>query len=279
MTKRKPETRNGPGAGTPRPLNRKPNLPRKDFNMEHNQFPAVCEGQIGNTQIQTVDARELHVFLEIGKKFADWIQSRIQQYGFVENVDFVTFSQNGEKGRPTQEYAISIDMAKELGMVERTDKGRQVRKYFIECERRAKQAQDPIQMLNDPAAMRGILLSYSEKVIALEEKVGQQQPLVEAYERIAVADGSLCITDAAKTIQVRPKELFGFLRSHGWIYSRPGTSDIAYQSKLSSGLLEHKTTTVYRSDGTEKVTTQVRVTPKGLARLAKELPSAVQEVA
>lgn len=130
------------------------------------------------------------------------------------------------------------------------------------------QAVDPMKALNDPAAMRNLLLTYSEKVLDLESRNAELSPKAEALDRIATADGSLCVTDAAKTLQVRPKTLFEFLRSHGWIYSRPGTSDVAYQGKLASGLLEHKTTTIHRSDGSEKVTTQVRVTPKGLTRLA-----------
>lgn len=132
---------------------------------------------------------------------------------------------------------------------------------------------DPMAVLNDPAAMRGLLLGYTERVIELEGQVAEMTPQVQALERIAVADGSLCITDTAKTLQIRPKDLFAFLRSNGWIYRRPGTdTDIAYQAKLVAGLLEHKTETVYRSDGSEKVRTQVRVTPKGLTVLGKLLP-------
>jgi phage antirepressor YoqD-like protein/phage regulator Rha-like protein len=136
---------------------------------------------------------------------------------------------------------------------------------------------DPMEALNDPATMRGLLLTYSERMLALETQNAELQEKGVALDRIADADGSFCITDAAKTLQARPKDLFGFLRSHGWIYSRPGTVEsIAYQSKLAAGLLEHKTTTVHRSDGSEKVTTQVRVTPKGLARLAQEFQPAVR---
>lgn len=136
---------------------------------------------------------------------------------------------------------------------------------------------DPMRALNDPAAMRGLLLTYTEKVLALQDEVAELSPKADALDRIATADGSLCITDAAKTLQVQPKVLFSFLRSHRWIYSRPsGSGDIAYQDKLASGLLEHKTTEIRRSDGSEKVTTQVRVTPKGLTRLAKELTPVVR---
>ena len=136
---------------------------------------------------------------------------------------------------------------------------------------------DPVAVLNDPSAMRGLLLNYSEMVLALEAKNAELSPKADALDRIATADGSLCITDAAKTLQVQPKALFSFLRSHGWIYSRAGSNEeVAYQAKLATGLLEHKTTTVHRSDGSEKVRTQVRVTPKGLTRLAAELPSVVE---
>ncbi|MEJ0093327.1 MAG: phage regulatory protein/antirepressor Ant [Methylocella sp.] len=147
----------------------------------------------------------------------------------------------------------------------------------MEAELRARPAIDPIQVLNDPTAMRGLLLTYSEKVLALEADKAAAAPKIAALERIAEADGSLCITDSAKTLQVRPTELFKFLRHHSWIYRRPGTDhDVAYQSKLVVGLLEHKTTTVHRSDGSEKITTQVRITPKGLTRLAQELPPALR---
>lgn len=139
---------------------------------------------------------------------------------------------------------------------------------------------DPMKVLSDPAQMRTLLLGYAEKQIALEGQIEEMRPQVQALDRIANSDGSLCVTDAAKTLQVQPKALFMFLRSHHWIYSRAGSSqEVAYQDKLASGLLEHKTTTVTRSDGSEKTVTQVRVTSKGLTRLAKEFPSTVSQVA
>jgi phage antirepressor YoqD-like protein len=148
---------------------------------------------------------------------------------------------------------------------------------FNTMEARLQGFTDPIQVLGDPKAMRGLLLVYSEKVLALEDRVAEMAPTVEAFERIADAEGSFCITDGAKTLQVQPKVLFSFLRSHRWIYTRAGgSSEIAYQDKLASGLLAHKTTTVERSDGSEKVITQVRITPKGLTRLARELAPAMR---
>lgn len=247
---------------------------------EDSAFPLVAVGQIGGEAVQTVNARDLHAFLKVGTAFKDWISRRVADYGFAEGRDFCSFlSETPNGGRPAKEYHISLDMAKELSMVERNEQGKRARLYFIDMERRAKAGPDPAAVLNDPAAMRGLLLTYTEKVIALEGVVEEMRPQVQALERIALSDGSLCITDAAKTLQVRPKALFAFLRSHRWIYSRQGSSDIAYQDKLATGLLEHKTTTVNRSDGSEKTATQVRVTPKGLTRLAREFPPIGQAVA
>lgn len=90
----------------------------------------------GNT---SVSARNLHQFLEVGRDFSNWIKGRISEYGFIENQDFEVFANFGENpkgGRPTKEYILSMDMAKELSMIERSNKGKQARMYFIECEKR-----------------------------------------------------------------------------------------------------------------------------------------------
>ena len=92
--------------------------------------------QINGQYIDTVDARDLYEFLEVSARFNDWVLRRIEKYGFVENQDFTTFTQKRVKGRPSLEYHLSLDMAKELSMVERTEKGKQARQYFIDCERR-----------------------------------------------------------------------------------------------------------------------------------------------
>lgn len=95
----------------------------------------------GNT---SVSARNLHQFLEVRSKFAEWINRRIDEYGFIENQYFIIFSEISEKirkGRPTKEYILSMDMAKELSMIERSEKGKQARLYFIECEKKLRQVQ------------------------------------------------------------------------------------------------------------------------------------------
>lgn len=239
---------------------------------EHNQFPVVSVGSIDGTSVQTVNARDLHAFLKVGKVFGAWINDRIEQYGFTENVDYVVYSETGNNpqgGRPAKEYAVTIDMAKELSMVERNEQGKKARQYFIECERRAK---DPAASLNDPAMLRHLLLENVEKVLALESEVKELTPLAASYEHLTRRDGTLCITDAAKTLNMRPKDLFLWLQANRWIYRRAGNGHwVGYQQRIQAGFLDHRLEEVTRADGSTKITEQVRITAKGMARLGELL--------
>ncbi|KFA58969.1 hypothetical protein GAPWKB11_0858 [Gilliamella apicola] len=112
----------------------------------------------------------------------------------------------------------------------------------------------------------------------LGSQLEEMKPTVAAFDRIATkAEGSMCITDTAKHLQVQPRKFFQELNSMGWIYKRTGSHHwLGYQDKVKQGLLEHKITTVSRSDGSEKIVEQVLVTPKGLAKLSQILS---QEIA
>ena len=95
---------------------------------------------INGNAVETVSARELHTFLEVGRDFSTWIKDRISKYEFVENTDYIMLPKTGElenKGLQGKiEYFVTLDMAKQLAMVENNEKGMQVRKYFIECEKK-----------------------------------------------------------------------------------------------------------------------------------------------
>lgn len=111
--------------------------------------------------------------------------------------------------------------------------------------------------------------------IRLTAQVEELSPKADALDRIASSDGGMCITNAAKDLQMRPKDLFAWLSANQWIYRRAGGSGwVAHQDRIQSGHLEHKVTTVLRSDGSEKTAEQVLVTPKGLTKLAHKLGSA-----
>jgi len=101
----------------------------------------LSEKTLNQEAIQTVNARDLHHELGVKDHFRNWIKSRITKYGFVENQDFTLYAGKSAHGKSTKDYHISIDMAKELSMVERNDKGKEARQYFIKVEKKMQQQQ------------------------------------------------------------------------------------------------------------------------------------------
>lgn len=114
------------------------NLCTGECQMTNSNLISIFNGVIANQSVQLCNARTLHEFLEVKNHFKDWIKDRITDYGFQQNEDYIIVTER-TAGRPRKEYHITLDMGKELAMVERNEKGRMVRKYFIECERKALQ--------------------------------------------------------------------------------------------------------------------------------------------
>jgi len=139
------------------------------------------EARIGGDVIQTVSARDLHAFLKVGKVFAAWINERIEAYGFSENVDYVVFSETGNNphgGRPAKEYAITIDMAKELSMVERNEQGQKARRHFIACEKKLKELTAPKQ----PLTTAEFLLQTAQALVDVEKRQAAQDSRIAAID-------------------------------------------------------------------------------------------------
>jgi len=123
---------------------------------------------------QLVDARDLHIFLESKQDFSNWISNRIKKYDFQEDLDFTIFLLKSPKGRPLKEYAITIDMAKELSMVENNDKGKQARRYFIEVEKRVTKQLSAFEMMRQQL---DILEQQDKRLTALENKPQINAPI------------------------------------------------------------------------------------------------------
>lgn len=131
------------------------------------------------------------------------------------------------------------------------------------------QARNPIAALSRVDLLK-LALDSEEKRQALVTQVAIMAPKVEAFDRIATSDGSLCLTDAAKTLQVQPRQFTQLLQEHHYLYRRPmGAGWLAYQDKIQQGLMEHKVTTGEKSNGSEWTSTQPRITAKGLTKLAE----------
>ncbi|EEZ9987838.1 TPA: antA/AntB antirepressor family protein [Shigella sonnei] len=148
----------------------------------NSQLIPVFNGTIANETTLFCNARDLHTFLGVGKRFASWITERIAEYGFVENQDYMIASQireaKGRGGHNRKEYHLTLDTAKEFAMVERNEKGRQIRRYFIECEKKLRQSLLPAPMnINYPLSWFSEHHPYAtmnyvdRKVISLDASV------------------------------------------------------------------------------------------------------------
>lgn len=132
---------------------------------------------------------------------------------------------------------------------------------------RSRPAADPVAMLNDPAALRGILGHYVDRVIALQGMVSELEPKAAVVDRIASTAGSLSMSDAAKSLGLRPALFPTWLASIRWIFRRNGQQWVAYQGKIDERMLEHRIVRLQRSTGPDKVVSQVRVTAAGMVAL------------
>lgn len=224
--------------------------------------------EFDGSEQQTVNARELHEFLENGDKFATWIVDRINQFGFLENQDFVTFSENSEKGRPRKEYALSLDMAKELCMVERNEKGKQARQYFIECERMAKQkltAQPALPSYSEALRQLADQIDHNKE---LQEKIEQDKPKVEYCNQIVADNGSMTITKAAKVIGYPPRKFKDYIRQIGWLYAN---ADTPMQHVITSGYMVLRYAHWTDNDGNYVEKPYAHITAKGMFAIYKRM--------
>ncbi|WP_102830740.1 phage antirepressor KilAC domain-containing protein [Bartonella bovis] len=238
-----------------------------------NTLITISEQTVGQETVQTVNARDLHAFLEVGRDFTNWIKDRIKKYEFEEGKDYVlTLAKIGERQNVVlKEYHLTLSVAKELSMVENNKKGKQARQYFIECERKAKQPLDLVSALQNPLTIRQLLLESITQLEDLRTEVNTLKPKAEALEHLKRSDGLFGIYEAAKDLKVKPKEFVKYLQGNDWAYRRFSSGPLLpYQDKIKKGLMDCVTKTIQRPDGTEKSVSSAKITSKGLAYLSEE---------
>lgn len=228
--------------------------------------------EFDGSEQQTVNARELHAFLEVGKDFSTWLKDRIEKYDFIENMDYVRFSPESGKtpcgGRPSVEYHISLSMAKELCMVERNEKGKQARQYFIECERVAKQkltAQPALPSYSEALRQLADQIDHNKE---LQEKIEQDKPKVEYCDQIVADNGSMTITKAAKVIGYPPRKFKDYIRQIGWLYAN---ADTPMQHVITSGYMVLRYAHWTDNDGNYVEKPYAHITAKGMFAIYKRM--------
>lgn len=232
----------------------------------------ISNNKISDFEVKTVNARELHDFLEVKSRFNDWINNRIRDFGFVENQDFVTVTKNLVSGGIQKEIYLSIDMAKELSMVERNEKGRQARQYFIEMEKVAKkQIQESRIALPDftnPAESARAWAEEYEKRELAEQKLIEAQPKIEFVQKYVEVGTTKSLRETAKILKVPERAMIDCLVGDGLLFRQSGNL-LPYQKYHVKGLFDVKTgTTEYGHNYT-----QTRVTSKGIEYIASRYAS------
>lgn len=183
----------------------------------------------------------------------------------INNVDGTEYIFTGEQGK--RDSIIVVAQLSPLFTARLVDRWQELEAKIVTAPPLTPQ----MQLANAVLLAQTIIAEKDSQIEQRDKLIAIAAPKAAALHLISLADGSLCITDAAKTLGIQPKKvLIPYLKANKWIYHRPGCDHpIAYQDKLQQMLLEHKVTTVSRTDGSEKITEQVRVTPKGLTRLAE----------
>lgn len=214
----------------------------------------------------TVSARELHKGLEIKSKYADWFKN-MSAYGFTENIDYFTVSKNLENGGRTIEHEISVDMAKQICMIQRSEKGRQYRQYFLDLEkawntpeqifaRALKMADQTIAKLKDSVR------DLSTELSAKNQIIGELKPKADYYDEILKNPGLVTITQIAKDYGMSAKEMNSLLHDLGIQYKQSGQW-LLYSTYHNMGYTHSETVNITRSDGRPDVKMNTKWTQKG----------------
>lgn len=215
---------------------------------------------------QTVSARELHKTVGSTERFSSWFERQLQ-FGFVENEDYTGCKKfNTLANQELQDYDLSVDMAKHICMVQRTEKAKEVRQYLIDLEK----------AWNTPEQVMARALKLADKTI--DKLKADNRSLIEANERmrpkeifadaVSTSRTSILIGDLAKLIcqngfQIGQKRLFDWLRDNGYLMKHGASRNMPVQRYVEQGLFEIKESNVQNPDGSVRITRTTKVTGKG----------------
>ena len=214
----------------------------------------------------SVSGRELHEFLGVETPYRKWIP-RMIEYGFTEGKDFNTDKNvrvgeegNREVARELTDHLLTIDMAKEIAMIQRTDRGKQARQYFIQVEKD----------YNSPEKIMARALRIAEKELStLKLDVERMKPKEIFADSVASSHTSILIGELAKILKANghetgQKRLFETLRQDGFLIKRKGSDfNMPTQKSMELGLMEIKETTINNADGSIRLNKTTKVTGKG----------------
>lgn len=230
----------------------------------------IFQQEINNEKVNSVNARDLWVALESKQDFSTWIKARLEQAYAVENEDYGVFHKTVENlkgGRPLLEYVLSLDLAKNISMLEKKEKGNQIRKYFISCEKQLIQQQSHSLPQTYLEALESLVESEKRNQ-ALQERIEQDRPKVTFANAVSGSDSSISIGQFAKIlkqngIETGRQRLFNYFREKGYlIKGRTKDFNMPTQKAMEQGLFEVQEKAVALKDKTI-LSLSPRVTTKG----------------
>lgn len=222
-----------------------------------------------NDGVQAVMGRELHKFLEVTTRYNDWINRLIEKYGFIAGQDFYSkMSKSPNGGRPSEDHILTMDMAKELSMVQNNERGRQARQYFIECERKAKHPTINGAELTRMELIQIAMNAETER-LQLEAKNKELEPKADAYDEFIDATGKYNIGTVAKMFGKGQNWLFRELRNSGVLISKGAMRNTPYQQYMHH--FEVKAHSFERSNGSQGVSYTTYVQPSGIHFIQRKL--------
>lgn len=223
-----------------------------------------------NNDRPAVSARELHEFLEVETPYHKWFP-RMCEYGFAENQDFVVMdifvhhSQGGSQSK--KDAAITIGMAKEICMLQRNEKGKIARQYFLQLE---KEWNSPEKVMARALLMADRKINeQNHQIQALTAQTEEMRPKALFADSVAAANNSILIGELAKLLRQNgvdtgAKRLFAWMRDNGYLVKRKGTDyNMPTQKSMEMKLFQIKETVINHSDGNTTVSKTVKVTGKG----------------
>ncbi|MCD1718757.1 phage antirepressor KilAC domain-containing protein [Listeria monocytogenes] len=241
-----------------------------------NEMLPVLENEKGE---KFVDARMLHEKLLVNTRFNDWISRMIGNYGYENGLDFYS-TLSKTNGRPSTNYFLTLDTAKELAMVQNNEMGRAIRKYFIEVEKQARKLATEYPtfsyMIEDPVARaKKWIEEQQEKQEALKQ-LEEQKPKVVFAEAVQTSENTILVKDLAtilkqKGLDIGQNRLFEWLRGSGYLLNKGAYYNKPSQKAMNLGLFEQKTHIHTDRNGLMKTTYTPQVTGKGQVYLLNKL--------
>lgn len=209
---------------------------------------------------QAVSARMLYQYLEVKTDFTDWIK-RMIEYGFEENLDYLKKEETVSKGVTKHDYVLKLSMAKEISMIQRSDRGKQARKYFIACEEKLREIVTPVLPQNYLEALKALTLEVESKERLLAENA-ILLPKAQAADVLLLSENTISIGELAKTISFGEIKLFKQMREDKFLIPDGQYKNHPYQRFVNQGLLILKEVPKQTKSGTY-LFFQTQVTPKG----------------